>query len=128
MSAWLAATAAHRLRVEAGRRERRAGNGLTATVVVEAKVAGFDRTPPATLNFKALRCPWQLTRHDYCNVRAMKLNRSDFASPLVLGALALSSTGCQAVEGIFKAGVWVGVLGVLAVLALIIWGVKALLS
>lgn len=30
-------------------------------------------------------------------------------------------TGCELVEGIFKAGVWVGVLIVVAIIALVIW-------
>jgi len=29
--------------------------------------------------------------------------------------------GCSVVEGVFKAGVWVGILVVVAVIALIIW-------
>jgi len=38
---------------------------------------------------------------------------------IVLVLLSLSS--CQVVEGIFKAGVWVGVLAVVAVIGLIIF-------
>lgn len=30
-------------------------------------------------------------------------------------------TGCELVEGIFKAGVWVGIIIVVAVIALVIW-------
>ncbi|MCL7988778.1 hypothetical protein M8998_12585 [Sphingobacterium sp. lm-10] len=30
-------------------------------------------------------------------------------------------TSCQVIEGIFKAGVWVGVIAVVAVVALIVW-------
>jgi hypothetical protein len=30
-------------------------------------------------------------------------------------------TGCSAIEGIFKAGVWVGVLVVVGIIALILW-------
>ncbi|HEX6767564.1 MAG TPA: hypothetical protein VF103_18825 [Polyangiaceae bacterium] len=40
---------------------------------------------------------------------------------LTLGSLALLSlslTGCEVIKGIFKAGVWVGVLGVLAVVVI----------
>jgi hypothetical protein len=36
-------------------------------------------------------------------------------------AMAISFTGCRAIEGIFKAGVWVGVIAVLLVIALIFW-------
>jgi hypothetical protein len=41
---------------------------------------------------------------------------------LALSSLALGSTGCTVIKGIFKAGVWVGALGVIAVLALAIYG------
>lgn len=42
--------------------------------------------------------------------------------PLALIALlATTLTSCELVEGIFKAGVWVGVIIVVVVLALIIW-------
>jgi len=43
-------------------------------------------------------------------------------STLTVGALALLSinlTACELVKGIFKAGVWVGVLGVLGVVVLV---------
>ena len=46
----------------------------------------------------------------------------------VLALLAcVSLTGCELVKGIFKAGVWTGVLGVFAVIALVLWGVARLL-
>lgn len=35
--------------------------------------------------------------------------------------LALTSAGCELVEGIFRAGVWVGVIMVVLVLALVGW-------
>lgn len=42
--------------------------------------------------------------------------------PLALVALfATTLTSCELVEGIFKAGVWTGVIVVALVLALIIW-------
>ncbi|MDQ7947697.1 MAG: hypothetical protein REI78_11005 [Pedobacter sp.] len=42
----------------------------------------------------------------------------------VLAVLALMVTtlsSCELVEGIFKAGVWVGVIAVVVILALVIW-------
>jgi hypothetical protein len=39
--------------------------------------------------------------------------------------LALFLNGCTVVRGIFKAGVWVGVLAVVAVVALAIWAIRA---
>ena len=56
------------------------------------------------------------------------LTRSHFAAPIALTALALTAEGCRVVGGIFKAGVWVGVLAVFFVIALIAWGVKSMLS
>jgi hypothetical protein len=38
----------------------------------------------------------------------------------------LACSGCQLVKGIFKAGVWTGVIGVLAVIALLIYGATKL--
>ena len=35
-------------------------------------------------------------------------------------------TGCELVKGIFKAGVWTGVIGVVLVVALIAWGLSKL--
>jgi len=39
--------------------------------------------------------------------------------PLVLVPLALALSGCEVIEGIFKAGIWVGVIGILFVVAVI---------
>jgi len=42
--------------------------------------------------------------------------------PLAIIALLMTTlTSCELVEGIFKAGVWTGVIIVVLVLALIIW-------
>ena len=35
--------------------------------------------------------------------------------------IAVSMSSCSAIEGIFKAGVWVGVIVVVAIIALIFW-------
>ena len=56
------------------------------------------------------------------------LTRAHFTAPVVLSTLALTLGGCRVVGGIFKAGVWVGVLAVLFVIGLIAWGVKAMMS
>jgi hypothetical protein len=45
--------------------------------------------------------------------------------PLALVPVALSLGGCTIIGGIFKAGVWVGVVAVVLVLALVIWVVRA---
>ena len=39
----------------------------------------------------------------------------------ILAFLSTTLSGCELVEGIFKAGVWTGVIVVVLVLALIIW-------
>lgn len=44
-----------------------------------------------------------------------------FLQGLLLLFLALSLTGCDLIAGIFEAGVWVGVILVVAILVLLIW-------
>lgn len=44
----------------------------------------------------------------------------------MLAVLCINLTGCTVVKGIFKAGVWVGVLSVFAVVALVVYGVSKL--
>lgn len=47
--------------------------------------------------------------------------------PLALIAvLATTLTSCEAIEGIFKAGMWAGVIMVVVVLAIIIWVIRKL--
>lgn len=41
--------------------------------------------------------------------------------PAVLAIMMLMLSSCSVVEGIFKAGVWVGVIAVIVVIGLIIW-------
>ncbi len=40
----------------------------------------------------------------------MRLSFAPLLAPLV--ALAVSTSGCAAIEGIFKAGVWVGIIAI----------------
>ncbi|MEP7050458.1 MAG: hypothetical protein ABJB12_08910 [Pseudomonadota bacterium] len=47
------------------------------------------------------------------------------ARPLALIPIALSLNGCRVIGGIFKAGVWVGVVAVLVVIALVVWAARA---
>jgi hypothetical protein len=49
--------------------------------------------------------------------RMQPLRQSDTALICLTSALALSLSGCAAIEGIFKAGMWVGVIAVVIVLA-----------
>jgi hypothetical protein len=57
---------------------------------------------------------------------ASRLSRRSSLPPLVpvLWLLSLNLAGCAVVKGIFKAGVWVGVLSVCAVLALLMYGIS----
>ena len=54
-------------------------------------------------------------------------NQSFARSLWLIPPLALSVSGCAAIEGIFKAGVWVGVIAVVFVLA-VAFGLVRLLS
>ena len=49
----------------------------------------------------------------------MKLNQFPVILFLVLTATML--TGCDAIEGIFKVGMWTGIIIVVAIVALVIW-------
>lgn len=40
---------------------------------------------------------------------------------LLIVLLAVSAAGCELIGGIFKAGVWVGVIGVVLVAVLVVW-------
>lgn len=51
--------------------------------------------------------------------------RTPAALAVMLG-LSLTLTGCELVEGIFKAGFWIGVFGVVAVAVLVFLGLKFL--
>jgi len=42
----------------------------------------------------------------------------------ILFFLTLTLSSCEAIGGIFKAGMWVGVLGVVIVVALIFWLIR----
>jgi hypothetical protein len=58
----------------------------------------------------------------------MALARHTERRTLFLAALLASPalTGCELVKGIFKAGVWTGVIGVVLIVALIAWGLSKL--
>jgi hypothetical protein len=55
---------------------------------------------------------------------ALDAKLAPYLTVILLAGMQL--TGCSVVKGIFKAGVWVGVLGVLAVIGLIVYGVSKL--
>jgi len=48
-----------------------------------------------------------------------KINFKKILLPLLLIAFTLSS--CEAIAGIFKAGVWFGVIGVIVIIVIIFW-------
>jgi hypothetical protein len=51
-----------------------------------------------------------------------------FALCAILLIAPLALTGCTIVEGIFKAGVWVGILLVLGVIVLLVWLVSRIMT
>jgi hypothetical protein len=55
----------------------------------------------------------------------MTIISSRIARPLALAPLTLALNGCAVIGGIFKAGVWAGVIAVLLIVALIIWAIRA---
>lgn len=60
--------------------------------------------------------------------RMANMVRAQLPWSFVLSTFALTLSGCRVVGGIFKAGVWVGVLMVIVVIGLLLWGVKAMMS
>ncbi|HEY4105855.1 MAG TPA: hypothetical protein VGM44_18270 [Polyangiaceae bacterium] len=56
----------------------------------------------------------------------MSIIRTHVAPGMVLASLALSLDSCAVIGGIFKAGVWVGVIAVVLVLALIFGVARAI--
>lgn len=51
----------------------------------------------------------------------MDTTRARLPLILLLATLAVSSAGCELVEGIFKAGLWVGIILVVIVAVLVMW-------
>lgn len=49
------------------------------------------------------------------------MNLQKYSSLAIIAILATTLSSCAAIEGIFKAGVWSGVIIVVVILALIIW-------
>lgn len=50
------------------------------------------------------------------------MNKFNLRTALVfMPVMAIAFSSCKAIEGIFKAGVWVGVIGVIVVIAIIFW-------
>jgi hypothetical protein len=51
----------------------------------------------------------------------MNITRTNVPWILLVLVLAVSSAGCELIEGIFKAGLWVGMILVLVVLGVVFW-------
>lgn len=47
--------------------------------------------------------------------------KNNYAGFTILIALATTLTSCEMIGGIFKAGMWVGVIIVVAIIALVLW-------
>jgi hypothetical protein len=71
-----------------------------------------------------------LNRHGYAASRqtAQEVTMKNMIAPLPLLLSAVTLAGCQIVGDIFKAGVWVGVIGVVAVIAIVIWLISRAVS
>lgn len=54
----------------------------------------------------------------------MNATRTPIVLPLALLIILFCSSGCAVVGGIFKAGVWVGIVAVVLVIALLGWVVR----
>jgi hypothetical protein len=61
--------------------------------------------------------------------RAQEVTMRQIIAPFpLLLVFAVSLAGCQIVGDIFKAGVWVGVIAVVGVIALVIWLISRMVS
>ena len=56
----------------------------------------------------------------------MEVTRAKLPLVLLLVLLAVSSSGCEVIEGIFKAGLLVGIILVVIAIALVMWIVRKL--
>jgi len=54
------------------------------------------------------------------------MKKNNLVILMLLSFLSVMATSCQAIEGIFKAGVWVGILFVVGIIALIIFIISRL--
>jgi hypothetical protein len=52
-------------------------------------------------------------------INMKKINLKTIVLPMLFTAITLSS--CKAIAGIFKAGVWFGVIGVVVIIVIIFW-------
>ncbi|OZI07739.1 hypothetical protein BWI93_12845 [Siphonobacter sp. BAB-5385] len=55
-----------------------------------------------------------------------KLTLTRWSTYLVLLSITMSLTSCEAIKGIFKAGVWSGIIMVVLGIAVVIWVVSKL--
>jgi len=58
----------------------------------------------------------------------MKRIKSLFGTAFIISFLSILLSGCSVVEGIFKAGVWVGILVVVVIIAIILLIIRAISS
>jgi uncharacterized membrane protein YcjF (UPF0283 family) len=104
---------------------------MLGTVIACALTAKIDTDDSATEASDDAAERWSFVEY---NVREIikwasggEMKNINAALPLLL-ASAATLAGCQIVGDIFKAGVWVGVIAVVAVIALVIWLVTRLVS
>jgi hypothetical protein len=62
------------------------------------------------------------------NEASKDLRRGQASLRALTLAGAGAASGCQVVEGVFKAGFWVGALVVIGVIALVVFAIRSLIS
>ena len=67
-------------------------------------------------------------RSPNAKIREAIMERLTFARPLLLVLLTAFLSGCQVIGDIFKTGVWTGVILVLVVIGLVIFGIVKMLK
>ncbi len=111
-----------RSRHQSGRKPRARAR---ASPTAMARTAGQSASNPGWLvNTAMSRQPRFLLKPrgpSFALSNVMSILRSKLPAALVLVPLASLLEGCRVVGGIFKAGVWVGVIAVFLVVALLIW-------
>lgn len=73
---------------------------------------------------KKLKTPYVSSIHTLLYKNSKMKKQLNISLLLLITGLLFSLSSCKLIGGIFKAGVWVGVLGVVAVVALILFLIR----
>lgn len=66
--------------------------------------------------------------HIFLNLKSFAMKNLHLTKIIIFVLLVTTLTGCEVIGGIFEAGVWVGVIIVILVIALIIWLIRKMIS